>query len=216
MLCWSGGKDSVLALQALQTNDDYEVVGLLTTLTREYDRIAMHGVRRELLLAQAHSVGIPLSEVWISTGAGNDEYEAAMAEALTRFREQGIATVAFGDLFLQDIREYRERLVGRLDIEPVFPVWGRDTRELAAAFVADGFRARTCCVDTSALPASFCGRDLTNDFFRDLPSSVDPCGENGEFHTFVYDGPMFAEPLDVVTGEERRDAPFVFRDLTFA
>eukprot|EP00913_Durusdinium_trenchii_P035347 g33077.t1 len=209
----NGGKDSALALHALRGDDRYDVVALLTTLTREYDRIAMHGVRRDLLHAQAESIGLPLTEVWIQTGAGNDEYEADMSEALTLFCDAGTTTAAFGDLFLEDIRAYRERLVDRLGVTPLFPLWGLDTRELAAEFVAAGFRATTCCVDTNALPAAFCGRELNEAFFHDLPVGVDPCGENGEFHTFVSDGPIFKHPIDITTGEERCDGRFVFRDI---
>ncbi|MBI1313704.1 diphthine--ammonia ligase [bacterium] len=212
-MCWSGGKDSALALHSLQQCDDYEVVALLTTLTREYDRIAMHGVRRELLALQAGSIGLPLIEVWISTGAGNAEYEAAMDEQLGRLRDSGVSTVGFGDLFLQDIRDYRERLARRLEVTPVFPIWGRDTKALAAEFVDTGFRALTCCVDTISLPDSFCGREMNRAFFGELPDTVDPCGENGEFHSFVYDGPDFSVPISVRTGESRRDGQFVFRDI---
>lgn len=213
VMCWSGGKDSVLALNALRAGGDYEVVALLTTLTRDYDRIAMHGVHREVLLRQARSIGLPLAEVWISSGADNDEYEFAMAESLSQFCRNGVSTVAFGDLFLQDIREYRERLVDRLNMTSIFPVWGRDTTGLAREFVHRGFRAKACCVDTRALPESFCGRDLKSSFFRELPKDVDPCGENGEFHTFVYDGPVFSESIKVGIGDSRRDSPFVFRDI---
>jgi uncharacterized protein (TIGR00290 family) len=212
-MCWSGGKDSALALHSLQQCDDYEVVALLTTLTHEYNRIAMHGVRQELLTQQADSIGLPLVKAWISTGAGNAEYEAAMEEQLGHLRESGVSTVAFGDLFLQDIRDYRERLAGRREMTPAFPIWGRDTDALAAEFVNAGFRALTCCVDTVALPASFCGRDMNRDFFEELPDSVDPCGENGEFHSFVYDGPIFSTSIEVRTGDSRRDGQFVFRDI---
>ena len=213
VMCWSGGKDSALALHSLQRCDDYKVVALLTTLTREYDRIAMHGVRRELLALQAASIGLPLVEVWISTGADNAEYEAAMEKQFGRFRDSGVSTVAFGDLFLQDIRDYRERLAGRLDMTPVFPIRGQGTRALAAEFVDAGFRSLTCCVDTASLPASFCGREMDHEFFEELPETVDPCGENGEFHSFVYDGPNFSVPLSVRTGESRRDGRFLFCDI---
>ena len=213
VLCWSGGKDSVLALDAMRAGDDYDVVALLTTLTRDFDRIAMHGVRRELLVRQASLLDCPLAEVWIDAGAGNDEYEAAMAEQFTAFAAQGVATVAFGDLFLEDVRDYRIRQVAKLKMTPVFPIWGRDTTDLAREFVDKGYRAKTCCVDTRVLPETFCGRDLSEEFFRDLPADVDPCGENGEFHSFVYDGPMFSAPLNVTTGGEHHDDPFVFRDI---
>jgi len=213
ILGWSGGKDSALALHALLDDSRYEVVSLLTTLTEDFDRIAMHGVRRALLLQHADAIGLPLDEVWIKHGAGNSEYEAAMLKSIGRFRENGITKMAFGDLFLEDIRDYREKMLQQLDMDCVFPIWGRDTTELAEEFVAQGFRAKTCCIDTRKLEDSFCGRDLTRDFFHDLPAGVDPCGENGEFHTFVYDAPEFREPIEITTGERRRDEPFLFCDL---
>lgn len=213
ILGWSGGKDSALALHALLADSRYEVVCLLTTLTEDFNRIAMHGVRRELLLRQADAIGLPLEEVLIQHGAGNPEYEAAMLKSIGRFRDNGITTMAFGDLFLEDIRDYREKMLQQIDMECVFPIWERDTTELAEEFVAQGFRAKTCCIDTRKLPDSFCGRDLTREFFQDLPTGVDPCGENGEFHTFVCDAPEFREPIDITTGEQRRDEPFLFCDL---
>lgn len=213
ILGWSGGKDSALALHALLNDVRYEVVSLLTTLTRDFERISMHGVRRELLHRQAEVIGLPLEEVWIQQEAGNDEYEAAMLQAIGEFRERGITSMAFGDLFLEDIRAYREALLERLRMQCIFPIWGRDTAALSSEFVSDGFRARACCIDTRKLPDSFCGRDLTGDFFQDLPDDVDPCGENGEFHTFVYDSPDFQTPVEITTGSQRRDVPFLFCDL---
>ena len=213
ILGWSGGKDSALALHTLLADSRYEVVSLLTTLTHNFDRIAMHGVRRELLLQQADSIGLPLEEVWIHHGAGNSDYEEAMLKSIEPFRDRGITKMAFGDLFLTDIRTYREAMLRRLDMECVFPLWGKDTTELAANFVSQGFRAKTCCIDTRKLPDSFCGRDLTCDFFAELPEGIDPCGENGEFHTFVYDAPDFRDPVEIRTGEYRRDDPFLFCDL---
>lgn len=210
---WSGGKDSSLALHALAQDDRYEVVGLLTTMTREYNRVSMHGVRRELILAQADSIGLPLTEVWIRAGADNAAYEAAMREGFEQFLEQGVSTVAFGDLFLEDIRAYRERLVSQIPMTSIYPIWGLDTVELAQTFLASGFRANVCCLDTRVLPESFAGRSLTGDFFQDLPTEVDHCGENGEFHTLVHDGPIFRRPVRVSTSELRRDEPFLFCDL---
>ena len=214
VLCWSGGKDSALALDQLRREKTFEVVALLTTLSREFERIAMHGVRRQLLELQAESIGIPLRQVWISQGAGNAEYEAAMACELKRLHDQGVATVAFGDLFLQDIRQYRERQMGELNMQPIFPIWGRNTQSLAQEFVNAGFRGLTTCIDTTALPESFCGRELTHEFFRELPTATDPCGENGEYHTFVFDGPSFSRPLEIRRGELHRDGQFLFRDIT--
>ncbi|NQV26326.1 MAG: adenine nucleotide alpha hydrolase [Rhodopirellula sp.] len=213
ILGWSGGKDSALALNSLLADSRYEVVCLLTTLTRDFDRISMHGVRRNLLLRQAEVVELPLEEVWIHQGAGNAEYEAAMLKSIGPFRECGVTTMAFGDLFLEDIRDYREKMLRQLDMKCLFPIWGLDTTELAAEFVTKGFKAKTCCIDTRKLPESFCGRDLTSDFFNDLPAGVDPCGENGEFHTFVFDSPDFREPIEITAGEQRRDDPFLFCDL---
>jgi uncharacterized protein (TIGR00290 family) len=201
VMCWSGGKDSALALAELLRDPHYDVAALLTTVTRDYDRISMHGVRRDLLHAQADALGLGLVEVEISAGAGNDEYEAVMGAALERFRSEGIDSVAFGDLFLADIRAYRERQLAALNMRAVFPVWGRETRALYRQFVRDGFRAVTCCVDPRRLDESFCGRELDDAFLADLPAGVDPCGENGEFHTFVFDGPIFREPIAMRRGE---------------
>jgi uncharacterized protein (TIGR00290 family) len=201
VMCWSGGKDSALALAELLRDSHYDVAALLTTVTRDYDRISMHGVRRDLLHVQADALGLALVEVEIGTGASNDEYEAAIGAALERFRSEDTDTVAFGDLFLTDIRAYRERQLAALNMHAVFPVWGRDTRALYRQFVRDGFRAVTCCVDPRQLDESFCGRELDDEFLADLPMEVDPCGENGEFHTFVFDGPIFREPIAMRRGE---------------
>ncbi len=201
VLCWSGGKDSALALDALLRDGRFSVVSLVTTVTREYDRISMHGVRRELLRAQAAALGMPLAEAEIPPGATNEQYESAMAAVLTPFREQGVDTVVFGDLFLTDIRAYRERQIAALGMNCTFPLWGLDTTQLAERFVRDRFRAVICCIDPNQLAPEFCGREFDEDFLNDLPPAVDPCGENGEFHTFVYDGPNFSTPLDVERGE---------------
>lgn len=214
LMSWSGGKDSALALEELQRDDRYEVIGLVTTLTRGFDRISMHGVRRELLHHQARAIGLPLTEAWIPQQADNDQYEQVMSACLSDFRDQGVVTVAFGDLFLQDIREYRERLVAGINMTPVFPVWGKDTTELAGHFIDTGYKAVTCCVDTQVLPEEFCGQCYTHDFLSQLPATVDPCGENGEFHTFVFDGPIFSEPVGVQTGVRHRSHVFEFCDLT--
>lgn len=213
VLCWSGGKDSALALDALLHNAEWEVVSLLTTVTRDFDRISMHGVRRALLAAQVAALGLPLAEAEISPGATNEQYESEMARVLTSFREQGVRTVAFGDLFLADIRAYRERQISALGMKCVFPVWGLDTTDLAHRFVRDGFRAITCCVDPRQLDQSFCGRELDEAFLRDLPAGVDRCGENGEFHTFVYDGPNFSTPIDIDRGEVVNRDGFWYCDI---
>lgn len=210
---WSGGKDSALALNALLRDEQYRVAGLVTTVTRDFGRISMHGVRRELLHQQAAALQLPLTEVFIPRGASNSDYESAMAAALTELRDRGIGTVAFGDLFLADIRAYRERQVAGLGMECLFPVWGEDTAELAERFIADGFRATICCVDPARLPQTFCGRAFDQSLLDDLPEGVDPCGENGEFHTFVSDGPGWSRPVDVECGEVVSRDGFWYCDL---
>ncbi|MEX0704639.1 MAG: hypothetical protein WD069_21245 [Planctomycetales bacterium] len=305
VVSWSGGKDSALALAALAAAPEWEVVGLLTTVTAGHDRISMHGVRRALLHAQAAAIGLPLIEVVIPPAASNGVYETAMGEAFDRLRDglqlrsplprlcggegrgegasghpsemsvgsfpgfqkcnkdgepfashsvrdsaatgsispltltlspakpgergpsvagaetldppdihsRGVAHVAFGDLYLADIRAYRERLVAKHGLAPVFPVWGRDTRELADEFIARGFVAHLVCIDPRALDESFAGRRFDFELLADLPAHVDPCGENGEFHTFVSDGPLFSRPVPVEPGKIVRRDSFVFRDL---
>jgi len=213
VFAWSGGKDSAMALHCLLRDSAFAVAGLLTTVTEGYERISMHGVRRELLQQQAASLGLPLDEVRIPPQCPNSLYESRMAEALLRYRERGILHVGFGDIFLRDLRAYREANLARAGMFALFPLWGVDTRELAARFLADGFRARTACIDPRKLDKSFAGRKLDADFFRDLPIEVDACGENGEFHTFVFDGPIFRSPVPVVTGQVVERDCFVFCDL---
>ena len=213
LMSWSGGKDSCVALYELQRSGDYQVAGLLTTVTRDYGRISMHGVRRELLTRQARSLGLPLQEVFIAAGATNDDYEAAMAEALVEARALGIETVAFGDLYLADIRAYRDRMMAENAMDALYPVWGRETGGFARDFIAAGFKAVIVCVDTAQLDASFAGRAIDADLLADLPAGVDPCGENGEFHTFVYDGPNFAQPVGISIGERVSRDGFCFCDL---
>jgi uncharacterized protein (TIGR00290 family) len=214
LMSWSGGKDSCVALHELQRSGRYEVAGLMTTVTRDYDRISMHGVRRELLARQARSLGLPLHEVFIAAGATNDDYEAAMAETLVEARARGVETVAFGDLYLEDIRAYRDRMMAENGMDALYPVWGRDTRAFIGQFIAAGFKAVIVCVDTAQLDASFAGRAIDARLLSDLPPGVDPCGENGEFHTFVFDGPNFAQPLDISVGERVTRGAFCFCDLT--
>lgn len=216
IVAWSGGKDCTLALREILLGNQYTPVALLTTVTTEYERISMHGVRRSLLRAQAATVGIPLLEVEISPRAANAEYEAKMDEALSTLRAAtpDIGGVVFGDLFLEDIRAYRESMLSRAALRGIFPLWQRDTRHLAAEFTALGFRAVVVCVDSAALDHSFAGREYDDTFVRDLPAGVDPCGENGEFHSFVYDGPLFARPVACERGEVVvRDERFVYADL---
>jgi uncharacterized protein (TIGR00290 family) len=216
LMAWSGGKDSSLALAETLCDDRYQVTALLTTVTTEYDRVSMHGVRRALLRQQAAVLGLPLQEVEISPQSSNAEYEAKMAAALTatRSREPGLSAVVFGDLFLADIRAYRERMLAGLGMRGVWPLWLRDTRALAAQFVRAGYKAVLVCVDNRALPPEFAGREFDDALLRDLPKGVDPCGENGEFHTFVYAGPIFPREISHRLGEMvvRHDR-FVYRDL---
>jgi uncharacterized protein (TIGR00290 family) len=216
LLAWSGGKDSALALAALRADAAWRVVGLLTSVTRDYDRISIHGVRRAVLEAQVSATDLPLIEAPIPAAASNDLYETAFAEALTvaRGRWPGLRHIAFGDLFLTDVRAYRETLLGRLRWTGVFPLWGRDTTALARRFVAEGYRAILTCVDTTQLGAEFAGREFDGTLLNELPAGVDPCGERGEFHTCLYAGPILARPLPLVAGERvRRDGRFEYCDV---
>lgn len=213
LICWSGGKDSAMALRVLQHDLSVRIVALLTTVTEGFERISMHGVRRELLTRQAESLGLPLHEVRIPPQCVNPVYEARMEEALRFHYNRGVRRVAFGDIFLEDLRAYRERNLARVEMTAHFPIWKRDTRELARELLALGFRAITACVDGSVLDRSFAGRLLDEAFFRDLPEHADPCGENGEFHTFVFDGPGFHRPIPVAVGEVVARDGFFFCDL---
>jgi uncharacterized protein (TIGR00290 family) len=216
LFCWSGGKDSAMALQTLLQQNEFHIAALLTTVTEGYERISMHGVRRELLERQAQSIGLPLHEVRIPPQCVNPIYEARMEEALRIHFEKGVRKVAFGDIFLEDLRAYREKNLARIGMTAIFPVWKRDTRELIRAFHAYRFRAVAICVDSKVLDPSFAGRELDESFFRDLPPHADPCGENGEFHTFVFDGPIFQSPIPVRTGEIVNRDGFIFSDLQLA
>jgi uncharacterized protein (TIGR00290 family) len=213
LFCWSGGKDSAMALHTLLAQAQYRVVALLTTVTEGYERVSMHGVRRALLLRQVESIGLPLHEVRIPPACGNAIYEARMEEALRSHYETGIRKVAFGDIFLEDLRLYREVNLARIGMTALFPIWKRDTRELIRYFHAEGFRSVTACIDGQILPRRFAGRELDAAFFADLPPEVDPCGENGEFHTFVFDGPIFNQPVAFRTGELVERDSFLFCDL---
>ena len=213
LFCWSGGKDSAMALHTLLQRSDVRIAALLTTVTEGYERISMHGVRRDLLRRQAQSIGLPLHEVRIPPQCVNHIYEARMEEALRTHFDQGVRRVAFGDIFLQDLRAYREKNLARIGMTALFPIWKRDTRELIRSFHANGFRAITVCVDPEIFDPSFAGRELDESFFRDLPANADPCGENGEFHTFVFDGPIFQSLIPIRTGEIVNRDGFVFCDL---
>jgi uncharacterized protein (TIGR00290 family) len=203
-----------MALHSLQRHREYKVEVLLTTVTEGFERISMHGVRRELLRAQADSIGLTLEEVRIPPQCSNPVYEALMGHTIYRLRNQGIRHIAFGDIFLEDLRTYRETKLLQADMTALFPIWKVDTRELAERFVQERFRAITVCVDPRKLASSFAGRELNEAFFGDLPPDVDPCGENGEFHTFVFDGPIFRSAIPVKIGPVVERDSFVFCDLT--
>jgi uncharacterized protein (TIGR00290 family) len=216
VLSWSGGKDSALALDALSRDPELEVVGLLTSVTRNYNRISVHGVRRAMLDAQVERLGLPLFEIPLDPSCTNEAYEAAFHAALEGIRRElpDVRYLAFGDLFLEDVRAYRERLLASSGFEPLFPIWGLDTTSLARRFIADGFAARVVCVDTTQLDASFAGRLFDEQLLADLPVTADPCGERGEFHTFVSDGPPFSAPIPYHVGETvLRDERFMFCDI---
>lgn len=211
-LSWSGGKDSALALWRLR-EQGIEPEALITTVTDVYDRISMHGVRRELLAAQANSLGIPLVEVAIPPGCVNTVYEERMEQAFAAAPLADVQRVAFGDLFLEDIRAYREERLTASGRQGLFPLWGQDTAELAREFIAAGFEAYIACLDPRKMPASLAGRRYDESLLADLPAKVDPCGENGEFHTFVHAGPIFSERIACETGEVVEREGFVFCDL---
>jgi len=213
LLAWSSGKDSAWSLHVLRQRPDVEVVGLLTMVNRVHDRVAMHAVRTALLEAQARAAGLPLATVPIPSPCSNAEYEEAMGAAVERARAAGVRGVAFGDLFLEDVRRYRERQMAETGLELLFPLWQRPTGALAREMLAGGLRATLTCVDPRVLPASFAGRSFDASLLADLPPGVDACGEKGEFHTFAWDGPMFKEPVRVRAGEVVERDGFVFADL---
>ena len=203
-----------MTLHELKKLADVEVASLLTTDTEGFERISMHGVRRELLLDEAEALGLPIEEILIPQKCSNEIYEEQMRLALEKFRSKGISAAAFGDLFLQGIRSYREKRMAMIGMDAVFPLWGKNTSDLALEFIDLGFRAVLVCVDTEMLSGEFAGREYDLDFIRDLPAGVDPCGENGEFHTFVYDGPIFSKPVKVQKGEKLlREKRFFYCDL---
>jgi len=214
VISWSGGKDSAWTLHALrQQPKDYVVIGLLTTLNQQFNRIAMHGVRRELLEAQAKAAGLPVWVVPLPSPCSNEHYERRMANALRFVRGLGIDGVAFGDLYLEDIRQYRETQFASCGLELLFPIWGTPTRELANQIIRSGIRARLSCVNPCAVPAEWAGREYDQQLLAEMPQSVDPCAENGEFHTFVYDGPIFSSPIGILRGETVSRDGFLFTDL---
>ncbi len=213
LLSWSSGKDSAWALHVLRRRTDLEVVGLVTTLNEVHQRVAIHGVRRELLEYQAETVGLPLRIVDLPSPCSNDEYESAMRRLISSARDSGVECMAFGDLFLQDIRRYREEKMAGTGVTPLFPLWEMDTRVLAREMIGGGLRAFVSCLDPKQVPMDCAGREFNDELLRSLPPGVDPCGENGEFHTFAFDGPMFAHPLSVVPGEVVERDGFVYADL---
>jgi uncharacterized protein (TIGR00290 family) len=212
LLAWSSGKDSAFALHVLR-EQGVPVVGLLTTINDAFDRVAMHAVRRELLRQQADAVGLPLHEVRIPSPCPNEVYEAAMAEALAAAAAEGLSAVAFGDLFLEDVRRYREERMASTGLEPLFPLWGRPTRALAEQMIAAGQKAVLTCVDPRVLAPGFVGRAFDAALLSELPEAVDPCGENGEFHSFAWDGPAFRQPVPVRVGQTIERDGFVFADV---
>jgi uncharacterized protein (TIGR00290 family) len=198
---WSGGKDSALALWEIQKQKKAQVEYLLTSINIFHNRVSMHGVRRELIEAQAASLNIPLTTVELPEQPSMQEYESAMIQKINWLKNQGITYSIFGDIFLEDLKKYREEKLNEMDIKPVFPLWKRDTKELMKQFIDSGFKAVIVCVNEKLLEKSFCGRNLDEQFCDDLPAGVDICGENGEFHTFVYDGPIFHDPVNFEKGE---------------
>jgi uncharacterized protein (TIGR00290 family) len=216
LLSWSGGKDSALALHALQASEGFEPAGLLTTITEGYDRISIHGVRRELLERQAESIGLPLHTVLIPQDCTNEIYEDRLAAVLLQLQRTGLRHIVFGDLFLEDLRAYRERQMAALGFESVFPLWMSDTTALSRRFIHRGFQAVLVCVDTDVLDPVFAGRAFDEELLRDLPADVDPCGENGEFHTFAHAGPIFRTPIGIKLGRVEGRGRFWFRDLEVA
>lgn len=216
LLCWSSGKDSAWALHVLRQRGDVEVVGLLTTINETFGRVAMHGVREELVQSQADALGLPLWRVPLPWPCTNDEYEARMQRVVRQARAVGITGIAFGDLFLQEIRDYRERQFAGTGVEPLFPIWTTPagTRELARIMLQAGLRATLTCVDPRRLPSDLVGREWNDEFLGELPTTVDPCGENGEFHTFCHTGPIFDRPIPIHIGAIVARDGFVFADAT--
>jgi len=213
LLSWSSGKDSAYALHTVLRERRFEVVGLLTTVTDPFQRVSMHGVREELLDRQAEAVGLPLIKIRIPSPCPNILYEETMSEVLKVWKGKGVSHVIFGDLFLEDLRKYREEKLSLLGMEGVFPIWQKNTRPLAETMIREGFRAVLTCVDPRKLPKDFAGRRFDESLLRDFPPGIDPCGENGEFHSFLYDGPIFSRPIGIRPGEIVERDGFVFADF---
>ena len=213
IVSWSSGKDSAWTLHLLRQQSEYEICGLLTTLNVEFDRVAMHGTRRSLLEGQADAAGLPLVKVPLPWPCSNEIYESCMRKAVAEMLSQDVAVVAFGDLFLEDVRAYREKQLAGTGLTPIFPLWGKPTRRLAEEMIAAGVRANLTWVDPKKMSREFAGRELTLELLELLPPGVDPCGENGEFHTVVHAGPMFRAPILVVAGEIVERDGFVYADF---
>lgn len=213
LLSWSSGKDSAWALHILRQRNEVDIVGLLTTINSHFERVAMHGTRQELLQMQARAAGLPVWEVPLPWPCANDAYERAMSAACVSAIEQGISAIAFGDLFLEDVRHYREDRLRDTGLRPLFPLWGRNTHELIEEMLDGGLRARIVCVNPAKMPGELVGHDLDLDLLNRLPAGIDPCGENGEFHTFAHAGPMFCEPIPIKNGECVTRDGFVYADV---
>jgi uncharacterized protein (TIGR00290 family) len=211
---WSGGKDSSLALWQLADNSRFQIAGLLTVLSSPYKRVSHHGVRQELLEKQVQAMGYPLKICFLEASADNQKYEELMLTVLSEYSSQGIAGVGFGDIFLEDLRRYREEKLAQVKMRAIFPVWKIKSSVLAGRFIDNGFKAVITSVDSALLPKEFCGRQYDESFLKDLPEGVDPCGENGEFHSFVYAGPLFKHPVSYKAGETiERDNRYFYTDL---
>ncbi len=214
LFSWSGGKDSAFAFYEMQKNKNYETLALLTTVTEDYGRISMHGVREELLTKQAISLGVELYKVLISKNGSNQEYEEKMRSALEKFKSEGVESVGFGDIFLEELKKYREDKLFQVGMKGLFPIWKKDTSELASRFIDLGFKTVITCVDSKVIGKEFVGREFDRKVLSELPVGIDPCGERGEFHSFVYDGPIFREPVSCKKGEiVLRDERFWYCDL---
>lgn len=214
LFAWSGGKDSAMALFELQKTGEYEVSALMTTITQDYDRISMHGVRRVLLEQQTASLGYPLERVFISKNSSNEEYQDRMQQVCKKYLKTSVYKVVFGDIFLEDVKKYREEHLSKIGMQAVFPLWQRDSKKLAHDFINSDFKAVITCIDSERLDKRFAGRQFDAQFLAELPHDVDPCGENGEFHSFVYDGPIFKQKLSYKSGEiVLRDNRFYYVDL---
>jgi len=214
LVSWSGGKDCALALYELLRAGDFEIVALLTTITEDYNRVSMHGVSTSLIDLQGKVLGISVEKVHLTNDAANEEYEERLTKTLTRYKKQGVTSVAFGDLYLDEVRKYRQKNLARIAMEAVFPLWGRDTNVIAQQFINSAFKAVVTCVDSRALDKTFIGRSIDKQFLSELPASVDCCGENGEYHSFVYDGPIFNQRISHQTGQVvLRDNRFYYLEL---